>query len=108
MWDTEVTLETVRERDARSHFMGKKIGAYLLAQTYAGYPVSYTDHRWLIGSFAVGPHYTYPQDQYYDRFPRETKSNVLVMNGLLVRVACCQRHALALSHSDVSCHLESN
>lgn len=90
LWDADVSLGTIRERDAQSHFMGKLTEDYLLAQKYAGYPVTNVDGTWRIGAWAVESAKTYPHDQYYDQFP-ETKSNVLVMNGLLVSAASIAR-----------------
>lgn len=84
MWDEYVTLGTMRQRDAASHFMAASLSDYLLAKRYEGFSVTHTEGQWLVGPYPVETPYTYPRDRYYDGFP-ETKSNVLVMNGLLVR-----------------------
>lgn len=81
MWNENVTYNTMRQRGKKGHFTRSLLYDYLLAKRYNGFSVTVQDGT--VSTVPTDKPYTYPRDDYYNRFP-ETKSNVLVMNGLLV------------------------
>ena len=84
MWDENVTLDTMRQRGKQGHFTRSMLYDYLLAKRYEGFSVTDHDGTEVVSAIPTDNPYTYPRDQFYNSFP-VTKSNVLVMNGLLVR-----------------------